>query len=462
VRRYRIALQGARWLSVVALVSAAALSAVAATPAHAGQWVQVSCVNPDGSAAPHEGWSGFAQGNPGAFAYNDDRCGPGSPMTALLADSSPAATNSSEWLQYTPPAGSSLAGGTANVTLAANGYGQDAGGNIDALGVARLEEPTSNGSPSDIFYQCVAWLVNCPHPSAGDDLAYSGPVALPANAAGDFFAQAGCAAGTPSGACDENSSHGGWAVMEINSADFLLRSNVSPLGANFSGSALQKGARGTAHLVFTAQDPGGPGVYAVAVALDGRTVFSGTPNDNGGACVAVGTDAADSALMFDHAQPCLQTETVDVPVATSGLADGAHQLDATVTDAAGNVASVRDQTIHTSNPQFTPVARRGVRAQFVISWGWLYRHTTLHSIAVHRLPRSGRVSVRCQGPACPRLKVKSDSVRHVARLLDALRGRRFTITDKLFITVSAPHRRTERIELQIRDNRRPRARLLRP
>jgi hypothetical protein len=442
-------------------LAAMAAMAVGTTSARAGVWMQVSCVNPDGSAAPSEGWSGFSQGNPGAYAYTDARCAPGEPMTAILSPSSAAAVGSSEWLQYTPPAGSTLVGGTVDVNMAAPGYGQDSTGKIDAVGMAGLFEPAPANSPSNLFYQCVAWLANCPGHGTSDGQYYSGPVALPAGAGGDFFAEASCAAGDPGGVCDENAVHGGWALAQINAADFLLRSNVSPQGINFSGSVLQNGARGTAHLVFTARDPGGPGVYAVTVAVDGKVRYSGTPNTNGGACVSRGTDPGSGALMFDNQQPCLRTETVDVPVSTSGLPDGPHQLSTTVYDAAGNVASVRDETIHTFNPQYTPVASRGVRAQFVISWRWLGKHTTLRLIRVRRLPRRAHVSVRCAGRGCPRLKVTSVGATRIKRLLDGLRGRRFAVGDRLLINVSAPHRRTERIELRIRDNRSPKARLIR-
>ena len=48
-------------------------------------------------------------------------------------------------------------------------------------------------------------------------------------------------------------------------------------------------------------------------------------------------------------QPCLQTEGVDLPIDTTGLADGSHDLQVVVTDAAGNSATVLDQTITTAN-----------------------------------------------------------------------------------------------------------------
>ena len=37
---------------------------IAAPQARAGEWMQVSCVNPNGSAAPSDGWSSFTTGVP--------------------------------------------------------------------------------------------------------------------------------------------------------------------------------------------------------------------------------------------------------------------------------------------------------------------------------------------------------------------------------------------------------------
>ena len=177
-------------------------------------------------------------------------------------------------------------------------------------------------------------------------------------------------------------------------------------------------------------------------------------------CVPVGTDAGSGALMFDAEQPCPAAVGVDVPVPTAGLADGPHQLAVSVGDAAQNSATVLDTVIHTSNPELTPVARRGLRAQFRISWRWLGRHTTLRSMTVRRLPRTAHVAVRCAGRGCPRLKVKDVSGRHIKRLLGALRGKRFTTGDTLLITVTASHRTPERVKLTILNNRQPSARLV--
>src|SRR5579875_2591401 len=114
-------------LTVVAVALTITLGAAAA---RAGPWIQVACVNPDGSAAPSEGWS--TQGDalsPGASA--SAACGPGSPMEASLPGSPVASTSGedfdSELLVYTPPPGSALLGGTFSLGLSADGSGAGSG-----------------------------------------------------------------------------------------------------------------------------------------------------------------------------------------------------------------------------------------------------------------------------------------------------------------------------------------------
>jgi hypothetical protein len=101
--------------------------------------------------------------------------------------------------------------------------------------------------------------------------------------------------------------------------------------------------------VFTAQDPNGPGIYNVTVTVDGQPVYNQIPDTNGGQCQSVGTDGP-GVLEFLSAQPCRQTIALRIPVDTSKLAAGAHQLTVSETDAAGNTATVYSQTITTSHP----------------------------------------------------------------------------------------------------------------
>lgn len=436
---------------VLATVIAAMAGAVLllAGPARAGTWMQVSCVNPDGSAAPSEGWTQSASSpvDPGAIAST--QCSPGTPMVTELSFLAAAPANSAEYLTYQPPAGSTLFGGSVDVTMSADGYGNAGGGS--AAAESQLLEPAL-GNP---FFQCVAFFQTC-----GPSPDFTGVVNLPNDAQGNLIAAAACSSQTGT-SCNQNAKNNAWALTQVMWARLLLSSSVSPSGSGFTGSALQNTVHGTAHLVFKAAEASGPGIYSVSVAIDGRQVFSGTPNTNGGKCVPVGTDPS-GALMFDYQQPCLTSEVVDVPVPTAGAPDGSHALAVTVTDAARNSSTVLDQTISTSNPQTTPTpsGRGALRARFTISWRWTGATTVLRSIHVARLPRNARVAVRCAGRHCPRIRASATGPRRVATLLHRLGGRRFRAGQRLLITVTARRHRAERIELQIRNGRLPRARLL--
>ena len=440
-------------LGVTLLTFAGCAPLLLAGPAQAGTWSQASCVNPNGSAAPNEGWTTGTIQTPSFSDTSSLHCGPGTPMIAAMSASTPAQANSGTYLQYTPPAGSTLVGGEVNVDLDAEGY--ETGTSQSASGYASLYEPRLVSDQSDTIKNCFYFEAPCGNPNE-----FAGTVTLPSDAGGDFYALAGCGSfSNPPGSCQTGGKDGDWSYAHIFSADFVLSSNQSPQGTGFSGSALNRRVRGTGQLVFTASEPTGPGIYSVAVALDGRTVWSGTPNDNGGECVAAGSGSG--GLIFDHQQPCLLSEGVDVPVPTGGLPDGAHRLAVTVTDAAANSTTVLDQTITTSNPQRPPVPRshRAVRARFVISWHWSGATTLLRQITAANLPRRGRITVACRGPRCPRLGARAATT-HAATLLRRLSGRRLHAGDRMFITVTAPRRTAERIELDIRTGRRPAARLL--
>jgi hypothetical protein len=436
-----------------AALAALVLAAVSVPSALAGTWMQISCVNPDGSAAPAEGWTQSTSGpaDPGAIA--SPQCSPGTPLLAELSLLAAAPAGSTELLTYQPPAGSALAGGSVDVNMSADGFGDNAGGTPSAAGAAQLFEP----SVSTVFFQCVAFFQTC-----GPSPDFSGVVNLPNDAQGNLIAAATCSSQTGT-SCNQNAKDNAWALMQVLWARLLLSSSVSPTAAGFTGSALQRSVRGTAHVVFTASEPSGPGIYADSIAIDGRTVSTGTPNPNGGRCVPVGTDPGTGALMFDYQQPCLTSEVVDAPVPTDDLPDGSHELAVTVTDAAGNSSTVLDQTITTSNPQTTPApsGRRALHARFVISWRWNGATTLLRSIRVTHLPRNARVAVRCAGKHCPRLKASASGQRKIAALLRRLAGRRLRAGQTLLVTVTARGHASERIAVRIRDGLKPSARLLR-
>jgi hypothetical protein len=107
-----------------------------------------------------------------------------------------------------------------------------------------------------------------------------------------------------------------------------------------------------------------------------------------------------------------------------------------------------------------PTAPGAIHARFVINWRWDGHGTVLRSIHVRGLPHGAHVSLGCTGPHCPRIRASATGSRRIARLLKNLAGRRFTPGDVMGITVTAPGRRRERIQLHIRRQRVPLARLL--
>ena len=157
----------------------------------------------------------------------------------------------------------------------------------------------------------------------------------------------GCNGGAYNNPCPTNIDGGAEASVTISSAAFWLASNASPTASGFDGSLLDPNAHGTADLTFTANDPSGPGVYNVKVLIDSKPAYSGTPNTNAGACASSGSNGGDP--VFASFQPCLQSESVDIPIDTTALSDGPHELKVIVSDAAGNTATVLDRTITTAN-----------------------------------------------------------------------------------------------------------------
>ena len=445
----------------IAGVAVLAWLAPLAGTARAGAWVQVSCVNPNGSAATSEGWSAAASG---PFAAGDSAttdCGPGSPLVAaqnVVLYGTPPSVGSTEALTYTPPAGSTLSGGSVDVALEAYGYGTSSAPAFTGAGV---RSPQSN----------IVKVVTCAgHNCAGNTF---GPaiVSLPSGQDGTVAVPVGCAALTQvSNPCSQSDNASVYTRARVYAADLSLSTNASPQATGFAGSALQRNASGTAALVFTASDPvgsgqnapSGPGIYGVGVQIDGRTVYAATPNANGGACVPVGGGGG-QPLWFDSQQPCPPAETIDTPVPTRGLPDGRHRLTVTVTDAAGDTASVFDRYISTYNPQVTPAPRgpRRVRARSVLSWRWNGRRATLLRAGVRGLPANAAVSVRCTGRGCPLGATRARGGNAVKRALRRLGGRNFSAGDRVYVTVTAPHRHPERIVLWIRDGQIPAARLLR-
>lgn len=335
-------------LRAAALALAATLTLtgalVDASSAFAGAWMRNSCW----AGGTPEGWSGFQSGTVSQGSNNVATCtaaqdGSGA-LKAFLAMSQPVTVGTQEGLMYTPPSGSSLAGGRMLVGLDAYGYG------TNATGVAAIYTPAFAYDGSNVLIQCARALAPCgpayyPH-------GYSNWINLPSNRGGNLYLSASCG-GTPGWTCNSGGSSVGpfavWSMVNVYDSRLLLSSAATPSAGDFAGSLLTPGAHGTAALSFTASVSSGPGIYSATVSIDNKAVYSGTPNTNGGRCIPLGTDPTTGALMFGTQQPCPLSHRLDLTIATTGLRDGEHELKVTITDAAQNTQTVLRRTITTNN-----------------------------------------------------------------------------------------------------------------
>jgi hypothetical protein len=99
-------------------------------------------------------------------------------------------------LQYTPPPGSTLVGGSAWVGLWAGGYGE---GNAGAT--AAMLTPSIDYSAGNVFMRCAALTAACP---AG----FEGKVDLPPDKGGNLYVSAGCKGDVPWTACKDGGRNG--------------------------------------------------------------------------------------------------------------------------------------------------------------------------------------------------------------------------------------------------------------
>jgi len=325
----RLSCGGFSGLLIAALASVLLVLALSAASAQAGTWTLLSCRQPDGQPAPTDGWSTSANGGVGADSGDTNSCASGGALTAMTSGEAPqGAYEGPEWV-FTAPPGSTIAGGTITATLSSP-HGQ-----------AWLATPTSTYDAANVIANC---QYNLP---CGEDGSYTGAFPITHVGGTGLYAVAVCV-GPYEGATTCPADGGIDAAVSVSSAAIELANDATPAASGFGGTLLSPNAQGTQELTFQASDSGGPRVYLVVVQIDGNTVYSGTPDNNEGRCVAIARSAG--TLVFDHSQPCRTSESVDVPVNTATLPNGAHTLKVTVEDAAQNTSVVYDGQITTLQP----------------------------------------------------------------------------------------------------------------
>jgi len=143
-------------------------------------------------------------------------------------------------------------------------------------------------------------------------------------------------------------AHGYVGVVYLYAADLVLEQNERPSASDVSGPlASEQLLHGTSDLIFSATDPGA-GIYQAVFSVDGNVVQSSPIDENGGHCRNVG-QTTDGLPAFFYLQPCLKSVTADVGFDTTAVGNGTHHLVVSVSDAAGNTATVLDRSIVVQN-----------------------------------------------------------------------------------------------------------------
>lgn len=104
-------------------------------------------------------------------------------------------------------------------------------------------------------------------------------------------------------------------------------------------------------------------------------------------------------------------------------------------------------------------APKQVRVEIDLRWKWDGRRTRLRSIRFVALPKHATIRVRCSPKHCLR-DTKAGDRRQRRKLTALLEHHVFRAGQRLRITISAPGRKSERVEIKIRDGKEPVAKLL--
>jgi hypothetical protein len=335
-------------LAVVALTLAAITSAPLTSVAWAGEYHVYSCRTPAGQVAPTDGWSHLEHP---LYDQTLNTCESGGGLVAALGAGYPHLADSefdkATW-QFNAPEGEAIVGATlwrAGGTLG--------GSNTNASYLFWLSGFADLGTSARIFDECRAGLGCAGRGNPVEPFAAENRVVAPDSALNSPYLSlsAYCGAFVDEAPCPAN--EGGKitydALVELFAADLVLSQPQGPtVSAVGGGLAEDPTLQGTADVAFHAADPGS-GVYEAHIEVDGQLVGHAVLDEDGGRCRDVG-GTSDGLPAFLYTQPCPAAVSADVPLDTVALTDGVHHLVVSVTDAAGNVATVLDREITVANP----------------------------------------------------------------------------------------------------------------
>lgn len=329
-------------LAIAAFGASVAMCGMACVGAVAGGYHVYSCRTPSGGVAPADGWMPSAVGS--AYDYALNTCESGGALIAALGDQTKhgVGADKAAWEFVSPPSEKIVA---ATLWRAGDNAGGGSGGATYQFWLAGPHE-------SEPFDTCSYSLSLCSQEGDfGRPLSNSNLVSVPGGHLGaSLYAFAFCG-GSPSNDCEsgKGDANGYAAAVYLYAADIVLEQSVGPTATNVTGElTTAPSVRGTSDVAFDASDPVS-GVYEAVFAIDGQVVQRTVVDENGGRCRDVG-GSSDGRPAFLYVQPCKASVSVDVPFDTTQVPDGAHRLQVSVIDAAGQSAPVLDRAITIANP----------------------------------------------------------------------------------------------------------------
>jgi hypothetical protein len=332
------------------MVIAAALSAPAALPATAiaGTYDVFSCSQPNGAAAPIEGWSPTVSNGD---VKTEDECGEGGYMwAAVIGDKAVPLGSEATWA-FVPPPGTLIHEATLYRTFN-NLDNEDTG---QAFTFENLKAPYRFSAPFDRCGVSTAYHYECSTTGGFmGRLAANTEVEVPSNdllperggPMPGIYVGAGCGGGTGGGSehC-EGGTTGPIAYAGLASARITLEDDTAPNVAVVGGTlTVATELEGEQTLAITGTDTGA-GVYQALLQVDGEVAQTTSVESNSGHCENVG-QTNDGRRAFLYAVPCaLEVNNQFVAFSMAGIPDGPHQLTVQITDAAGNTTTVLNRRV---------------------------------------------------------------------------------------------------------------------
>ena len=324
-----------------AIIGAAALLLVLAAAAHAGRYHDYSCRTPSGATAPTDGWSGSLATGDAPDDYAINTCAEGGALIAALGEQTTHATlvDKATWT-FTVAANETMA--SATLWRASRGHSRSGE-------TGDYQTWMSGHTEFEVFDECLSFQCGG-QGEVGNPLLPANRVVVPSRDLGNLYGNVSCFSGFTGHVCGNGfGDPSGYAVAwYLYAADIVLEQTEGPSASNVSGPlASEQPVHGASDLIFSATDPGA-GIFQAVFNIDGQVVQETVVNENGGRCRNVG-QTTDGLPAFFYVQPCLRSLTGDVGFDSTKVSNGIHHLIVSVSDPAGNTATVLDRSILVEN-----------------------------------------------------------------------------------------------------------------